>query len=181
MTVAASSTLMTPSYSGALRGFVLSNLFAGEVSGTLAERLQVPYQLATEEVQADGGATDEDSSQFDVGRAAFFAVVGISLLFSLFFSSGYLLNALVEEKENRVMEVLLSSVKPDALLLGKFFGLGGGGADSDGGVAGLDRRGGAADRLDRGHSDRVAGDSIGRRHCRGRRRISCWATRCLPP
>ena len=113
-----------PSYSGALRGFVLSNLFAGEVSGTLAERLQVPYRLATEEVQADGGATDEDSSQFDVGRAAFFAVVGISLLFSLFFSSGYLLNALVEEKENRVMEVLLSSVKPDALLLGKFFGLG---------------------------------------------------------
>ena len=112
-----------PSYSGSLRGFVLSNLFADEVPAELAERLQTPYSLVTEEVQPDG-ATEDDSSEFDLGRAAFFAVVGISLLFSLFFSSGYLLNALVEEKENRVMEVLLSSVKPDALLLGKFFGLG---------------------------------------------------------
>ena len=112
-----------PSHSGALRGFVLSNLFADEVPADLSERLRLPYRLVTEEVRPDGGATEDDPG-FDISRAAFFAVVGISLLFSLFFSSGYLLNALVEEKENRVMEVLLSSVKPDALLLGKFFGLG---------------------------------------------------------
>lgn len=112
-----------PSYSGTLRGFVLANLFADEVPVGLAERLQIPYTLVTEEVRPDGEA-EEESAGFDVGRAAFFAVAGISLLFSVFFSSGYVLNALVEEKENRVMEVLLSSVKPDALLLGKFFGLG---------------------------------------------------------
>ena len=112
-----------PSYSGTLRGFVLSNLFADEVPAGLAERLQIPYTLVVEEVRPDGGAEDE-SAGFDVGRAAFFAVAGISLLFSVFFSSGYVLNALVEEKENRVMEVLLSAVKPDALLLGKFLGLG---------------------------------------------------------
>ena len=112
-----------PSYSGTLRGFVLSNLFADEVPPALAERLQIPYALVIEEVRPDGG-TEDESEGFDLGRAAFFAVAGISLLFSVFFSSGYVLNALVEEKENRVMEVLLSSVKPDALLLGKFFGLG---------------------------------------------------------
>ncbi|MDE2768056.1 MAG: ABC transporter permease [Chloroflexota bacterium] len=111
-----------PSYSGTLRGFVLSNLFADDVPAGLAERLRIPYTLVTEEVRPDGAA--EESAGFDIGRAAFFAVAGISLLFSVFFSSGYVLNALVEEKENRVMEVLLSSVKPDALLLGKFFGLG---------------------------------------------------------
>ena len=111
-----------PSYSGTLRGFVLSNLFADEVPAGLAERLQIPYTLVTEEVRPDGA--EDESAGFDIGRAAFFAVAGISLLFSVFFSSGYVLNALVEEKENRVMEVLLSSVKPDALLLGKFFGLG---------------------------------------------------------
>ena len=112
------------SYSTALRGFVLSNLFAREVPARFAERLRVPYQLVTEEIQPDGGAAEEDSADFDPGRAVFFGIVGISLVFSIFFSSGYLLNALVEEKENRVMEVLLSAVKPDALLLGKFFGLG---------------------------------------------------------
>lgn len=111
-----------PSYSATLRGFVLSNLFADEVPAGLAERLQVPYMLVVEEVRPDGA--EDESTGFDVGRAAFFAVAGISLLFSVFFSSGYVLNALVEEKENRVMEVLLSSVKPDALLLGKFLGLG---------------------------------------------------------
>ena len=112
-----------PSYSGALRGFVLSNLFAAEVPAGLAGRLQTPYSLVTEEIQPEGGAAEDDPG-FDLGRAAFFAVVGISLIVSIFFSSGYTLNALVEEKENRVMEVLLSSVKPEALLLGKFFGLG---------------------------------------------------------
>lgn len=111
-----------PSYSGTLRGFVLSNLFADEVPAGLAERLQIPYTLVMEEVRPDGA--EDESAGFDIGRAAFFAVAGISLLFSVFFSSGYVLNALVEEKENRVMEVLLSSVKPDALLLGKFLGLG---------------------------------------------------------
>ena len=111
-----------PSYSGTLRGFVLSNLFADEVPAGLADRLQTPFTLVTEEVRPDGA--EDESAGFDIGRAAFFAVAGISLLFSVFFSSGYVLNALVEEKENRVMEVLLSSVKPDALLLGKFLGLG---------------------------------------------------------
>lgn len=112
-----------PSYSATLRGFVLANLFADEVPTGLAERLRIPYTLVTEEVRPDGG-TEDESAGFDLGRAAFFAVAGVSLLFSVFFSSGYVLNALVEEKENRVMEVLLSSVKPDALLLGKFLGLG---------------------------------------------------------
>ncbi len=112
-----------PSYSGELRGFVLSNLFANEVPARLVERLRIPYTLVTEEVRPHGGAAD-DSSEFNLGRAAFFAIAGMSLIVSIFFSSGYMLNALVEEKENRVMEVLLSSVKPDALLLGKFFGLG---------------------------------------------------------
>ena len=111
-----------PSYSGTLRGFVLSNLFAHEVPAGLADRLQTPFTLVTEEVRPDGA--EDESAGFDLGRAAFFAVAGVSLLFSVFFSSGYVLNALVEEKENRVMEVLLSSVKPDALLLGKFLGLG---------------------------------------------------------
>ena len=111
-----------PTYSSALRGFVLSNLFADEVPARTVERLRSPYRLETEEVGADG-ATD-DGPGFDIGRAAFFAIAGVSLLVSVFFSSGYMLNALVEEKENRVMEVLLSSVKPEALLLGKFLGLG---------------------------------------------------------
>jgi ABC-2 type transport system permease protein len=43
---------------------------------------------------------------------------------SIFTASGFLLQGLSEEKENRVMEVLLSSVSPRQLITGKVLGLG---------------------------------------------------------
>jgi ABC-2 type transport system permease protein len=54
----------------------------------------------------------------------------LPLLFASFFSmlifvaSGYLLDGIGEEKENRVLEVLLASLTPEELLLGKMIGLG---------------------------------------------------------
>ncbi len=54
----------------------------------------------------------------------------VPLLFALFFSmmifiaSGYLLDGVGEEKENRVLEILLASVTAEELLLGKMIGLG---------------------------------------------------------
>ena len=45
------------------------------------------------------------------------------LLMSLLMSSSYLIQGVAEEKENRVMEVLLSSITPDQLLAGKLLGL----------------------------------------------------------
>ena len=49
--------------------------------------------------------------------AAFFTM-------SIFVSSGYLLDGVGEEKESRILEVLLASVTPEELLLGKMVGLG---------------------------------------------------------
>ena len=45
-------------------------------------------------------------------------------MLAIFTSSGYLLQGLGEEKENRVMEILLSSISPKQLLAGKIIGLG---------------------------------------------------------
>ena len=52
------------------------------------------------------------------------AIFSFFLGFSLIFSSNYVLQSLAEEKENRLMEVLLSSVSPRQLLAGKVLGLG---------------------------------------------------------
>jgi len=49
--------------------------------------------------------------------ASFFAM-------TVFVASGYLLDGIGEEKENRVLEVLLASLTPEELLLGKMIGLG---------------------------------------------------------
>jgi ABC-2 type transport system permease protein len=119
--------LTTPSGDGAslnetpLGLFLLNNLFVGEVGPERANRVLVPFILVTTEVD-DTGAVVTDP--VDAGRVVFFLAAGVLLIVSVFTTSGYLLQGLNEEKENRIMEVLLSSVKPEHLMLGKLGGLG---------------------------------------------------------
>lgn len=49
---------------------------------------------------------------------------GLLFLITIFSSSGYLLQAIVEEKENRTMEIVVTSVTPQQLIGGKTLGLG---------------------------------------------------------
>jgi ABC-2 type transport system permease protein len=56
-------------------------------------------------------------------RAAVPFVAGIFLIISIFTSAGYLLQAVVEEKENRTMEILATSVSPGQIMTGKIAGL----------------------------------------------------------
>ena len=53
-----------------------------------------------------------------------FGAFGLLLTVSLFTAGGYLVQSVTEEKQNRVMEVLVSSIKPDQLMFGKLIGLG---------------------------------------------------------
>ncbi|VAW38667.1 hypothetical protein MNBD_CHLOROFLEXI01-890, partial [hydrothermal vent metagenome] len=75
--------------------------------------------------EVDLSATEAQAGQ-GVG-AAFGLFMGIAILFYLTVmgAAGYLLQSLGKEKENRVMEILLSSVRPIQLLVGKVLGLGG--------------------------------------------------------
>ncbi len=49
-------------------------------------------------------------------------IAGILFIIVLFSSSGYLMSALVEEKENRTMEIMVTSVSSDQLMAGKVLG-----------------------------------------------------------
>jgi ABC-2 type transport system permease protein len=51
-------------------------------------------------------------------------VFAVLFMISIFFASGFLFQSVTEEKENRVMEILLSSVSSRQLLVGKVLGLG---------------------------------------------------------
>jgi ABC-2 type transport system permease protein len=46
-------------------------------------------------------------------------VVAIFLIVSVFSSSGYLMQAVIEEKENRTMEILVTSVSPNTIMAAK--------------------------------------------------------------
>ena len=107
--------------SSALRRFVLSNLVAGEVSEQELERVIRPYSVSTVELSESGapieGEEDGAGFLFSFGAA-------MLLLVSVLTAAGYLLQGLSEEKENRIMEVLLSSLRPEQLMYGKLLGLG---------------------------------------------------------
>jgi ABC-2 type transport system permease protein len=50
-------------------------------------------------------------------------VLSIAFIFLVLMSSGYLMGAVVEEKENRTMEVLITSLSPSRLIGGKVLGI----------------------------------------------------------
>ena len=107
--------------SAALRRFVLSNLVGEEIGTQRLERVIRPYTISTAELSASGATLEEE----DEGAGLLFAFgAAMLLLVSVLTAAGYLLQGLSEEKENRIMEVLLSSLRPEQLMFGKLLGLG---------------------------------------------------------
>jgi ABC-2 type transport system permease protein len=105
----------------AIRNFLLSNLLQGQTSPQITERVKAPLALVSTRLSLTGEvATDQG------GLGAFLVpfMFSILLIVSVFSSSGYLLQGLSEEKENRIIEILLSSVSARQLLAGKVLGLG---------------------------------------------------------
>lgn len=105
----------------AIRNFLQSNLLEGQTSEEIGNRVKFPMALYSTVLDETGQPTDEAG-----GFAVFILpyIFSLLLLMAIFTSSGYVLQGLGEEKENRIMEVLLSSVSPKQLITGKVLGLG---------------------------------------------------------
>ena len=105
----------------AIKSFLLSNLLKGQTSAEIAERVKYPMWLNNIRLEKTGDVASDQG-----GFTAFIIpfVFSVLLLMAIFSSSGTLLQGLGEEKENRVMEILLSSVSTRQLLTGKVLGLG---------------------------------------------------------
>jgi ABC-2 type transport system permease protein len=104
----------------ALAGLLRATLLAASgVDATTASRILQPAQVTS--VAIDGSPTSEAAAV-----ASFLIPFAFTLLFviSIFITSGYLLQSVTEEKENRVVEILLSSVPSLPLMAGKVLGLG---------------------------------------------------------
>ncbi|MDQ3937767.1 MAG: ABC transporter permease [Chloroflexota bacterium] len=93
-------------------------LEAVDVGYPTSQRLLDPYRL--EEISLDGQTPPPD---FEAGFLLPYAFTFLFVM-SIFITSGYLLQSVTEEKENRVVEIVLSSVPPQPLMAGKILGLG---------------------------------------------------------
>ncbi|HUT68252.1 MAG TPA: ABC transporter permease [Dehalococcoidales bacterium] len=108
----------------AIRAFMQENLLKGQTGQEIIERIKNP--LGVQSIRLDEtGQVAADQGGF--GAFLLPMAFGFLLIITIMSSSGYLLQGLGEEKENRIMEILLSSVSTRQLLIGKVLGLGGAG------------------------------------------------------
>ncbi len=111
-------SMSTMAIEGKIKGFLLDNLLKGD-NKEKVERVKNPIksEYFTLNDKGESGKDDLSGLLISIAFAFFF-------MLSIFTSSNFLLQGVVEEKENRVMEILLSSVSHRELLTGKIFGLG---------------------------------------------------------
>ena len=110
-----------PATMTAINKFLLSNLLGGKIPPETIDRVEAPLNLVTIRLTVTGAIAPE---QGGLGNLIIPGVFSILLGLSIVFSSTYLLQGLSEEKENRLIEILLSSVSARQLLTGKVLGIG---------------------------------------------------------
>ncbi|WP_234571946.1 ABC transporter permease [Rhodohalobacter sp. 614A] len=91
-----------------------------DVSEDIKNIFETSIALDSRRLTAEGEETEDDT--------AFFTFVGMAMGFVIFFAifgyGGYIMRGVIEEKTNRIVEVITSSVKPIELLSGKMAGVG---------------------------------------------------------
>jgi ABC-2 type transport system permease protein len=105
----------------AIKRFLTSNILAGKVPEATINVIDAPLNLLTTRLTETGAVATE---QGGYGNVIIPGIFSFLLAFSIIFSASYMLSGLVDEKENRLIEVLLSSVSTRQLITGKVLGLG---------------------------------------------------------
>ena len=111
----------SPAITTAINIFLTSNLLTGKVPAATIARIEAPLNLVTTRLTETGAVAPEQGGYENLVIPFVF---GVLLALSIIFSSTYLLQGLADEKENRLIEILLSSVSPRQLLTGKVLGMG---------------------------------------------------------
>ena len=100
------------------RSFVRRNLMAAEnIDPQLEKRLSEGSLVTVEAL--DGSRTMREDQWFLIFTPF---IAGILYIIVVMTSGGYLMQAVVEEKENRTMEIVITSVTPGQLMTGKIIG-----------------------------------------------------------
>jgi len=106
-----------------LGSFLIDHLLAGKVDATVQARVRAPIDVQPVTLD-EKGEVSTDSPFSWVGDFVVPYVFAILFVITLFTTSGFLLQGVSEEKEDRIIEILLSSISPTQLLAGKILGLG---------------------------------------------------------
>jgi len=106
------------------RALVLSLLDEVDLDPRIQQRVLYPMSLRAFEISTTSEEFEERGVASEIRKFALPYGFSLLLLMSIMMGGGFLLQGVAEEKENRVMELLLSSVTTDDLMMGKVLGLG---------------------------------------------------------
>jgi ABC-2 type transport system permease protein len=95
------------------------NTFAPNADSTVLRRLQDPL-ANSEEINL------QKTQTADTKGADYAVLTAFSIFFimAIFLTNGYLMQSIIEEKESRLIEILITSIRPTALLTGKILAFG---------------------------------------------------------
>ncbi|HRF94002.1 MAG TPA: ABC transporter permease, partial [Aggregatilineales bacterium] len=117
--------MILPSFSlstitGAPLRMLLFSQIADKVDTENLTLLATPpnFQVTKLETEATATVVNQDN------RSSAVSLFAILFVFALFGTNGYLMQTVIEEKETRLIEILLSSLTPFSLLTGKILALG---------------------------------------------------------
>ena len=100
--------------------FRQERLQRAEVSEDIIQIFETRISMDSRRLTAEGEETDDDTAFLSgVGF-----VMGLIIFGAIFGYGGYIMRGVIEEKTNRIIEVITSSVKPIELLTGKMGGVG---------------------------------------------------------
>ncbi len=102
--------------------FLTVSLIAERLDPSLLERVIAGADYVRVHVGEDGSVSPDDDDGFN--QFVVPLIITILLMVSIFIGSGALLESVSEEKENRMVDVLLTSVSPLSLMAGKILALG---------------------------------------------------------
>ncbi|MCI0395078.1 MAG: ABC transporter permease [Chloroflexi bacterium] len=101
---------------GDFNDYLLASLLAGAPPAVARRFIDDPLEVTFVSLS-------EVSSRGDPLAVAVPYVFGFMSVMAIFTTAGYLLQAVVDEKENRTMEILATSLRPEWLMVGKIVGL----------------------------------------------------------
>lgn len=102
---------------------IRASLLKSALSGETLDRAYAPM-VNMKRLAVDTAGNVKDNSSLGLGPFAGSFVVLLLFTMSIFFSAGFLQQGTVEDRQNRVFEILLSSATAEELLIGKILGLG---------------------------------------------------------
>ena len=96
-----------------------NNLKSAGIDIKLIEQAQTDIKIKTKIITSNG-ETESSSTEASIGIGF---ITGILIYMFIFMYGTMVMRGVIEEKTNRIVEVIISSVKPFQLMIGKIFGV----------------------------------------------------------